>query len=99
MESICGFCYHGFHAEDLSKRNELFVDGEWPAYVPWWTPYDVTPTRTEGAKRLEYLHDHGPIAYAFNFKAPFDADGNPLRMDREKIQERSNIVESHMRRE
>jgi hypothetical protein len=42
---------------------------------------------------------YGPTAYAFNFKAPFDADGNPHHMDREKIQERSKIVESQMRRE
>ena len=99
VESIYAFTYHGFHAEVLSKRDEWFVEGEWPAYVAWWTPDDVTPTRTEGAKRLEHLHDHGPTPSAFNFKAPYDADGNPLHMDREKIQERAKIVESHMRRE
>ena len=99
VESIYAFTYHGFHAEVLSNRDEWFVEGEWPAYVAWWTRDDVYPTRAEGAKRLEHLHDHGPTAYAFNFKAPFDADGNPLRMDRDKIQERSQIVESHMRRE
>ncbi len=99
VESIYAFCYHGFHAEVLSHRNEWFVEGEWPAYVAWWTPDDVTPTRTEGAKRLEHLDDHGPTAYAFNFKGPFDADGNPLHMDREKIQEGSKIIESQLRRE
>ena len=99
VESIYAFCYHGFHAEVLTKRNEWFVEGEWPAFVAWWTPDDVTPTRTEGAKRLEHLHDHGPTAFAFDFKAPFDADGNPLHMDREKIQERSKVIESQLRRE
>ncbi len=67
--------------------------------MAWWEPDDVTPTRTEGAKRLEHLHDNGPTAYAFDFKGPFDADGNPLRMDQEKIQERSKIIESQLRRE
>ncbi len=88
----------GFHAEILSKRDEWSVEGEWPAYVARWTPNGVTPTGAEGAERLEHLHN-GPTAYALNFKAPYDADGKPQRMDREKIQERSKIGESHIKRE
>ncbi|MCH8351315.1 MAG: DUF3291 domain-containing protein [Chloroflexi bacterium] len=65
--------------------------------VAWWIPDDETPTRAEGAKRLEHLKDNGPTAHAFDFKIPFDADGQPLRMDRQKIQERAKIVQSHMR--
>ena len=45
--------------------------------MAWWTPDDVTPTRTEGAKQLEYLHDHGPTAYAFNFKGPLTPTATP----------------------
>ena len=97
VESIYAFTYSGFHAEVLSKRNEWFVEGEWPAFVAWWISDDETPTRAEGAIRLEHLHDHGPTAYAFDFKAPFDAEGQPLRMNRQKIQERAKIVQSQMR--
>lgn len=99
VESIYAFTYHGFHAEVLTKRHEWFVDGDYPAFVAWWISDDETPTRTEGAKRLEHLHDKGPTAYAFDFKAPFDSEGNPLSMDREKIQSRSKIVEEQLRRE
>ena len=56
-------------------------------------------TRAQGAKRLEHLHDNGPTAHAFDFKAPFDAEAQPLRMDRGKIQAHAEIVRSHMRSE
>jgi hypothetical protein len=72
------------------------MEREWPTYVAWWAPDEATPTRTEGAKRLEHLHDHGPTPYAFDFEGHFDTDSNPLRMDREKIQECSKIIESQL---
>ena len=97
VESVYAFTYNGFHAEVLSKRDDWFVKGDWPAYVCWWISDDETPTSTEGAKRLESLHDKGPTVFGFDFKAPFDSDGQPLRMDREKIQEYAKVVRSHMR--
>ena len=97
VESVYAFTYYGFHAEVLKMRDDWFVKGEWPPFVCWWTGDDESPTRAEGAQRLERLHDNGPTAYAFDFKAPFDADGKPLRMDRRKIQERADVVKSHMR--
>ena len=97
VESVYAFTYYGFHSEVLSKREDWFVKGDWPPFVAWWIPDDETPTRAEGAKRLEHLHDNGPTAHAFDFKAPFDADGRLLRMNRNKIQERAEIVRSHMR--
>ena len=99
VESVYAFTYYGFHAEVLSKRDDWFVKGDWPAFVAWWIPDDETPTRAQGAKRLEHLYDNGPTAHAFDFKAPFDAEGQPLRMDRGKIQAHAEIVRSHMRPE
>ena len=90
---------YGFHAEVLSKRDDWFVKGDWPAFVAWWIPDDETPSRAQGTKRLEHLHDNGPTAQAFDFKAPFDAEGQPLRMGRGKIQAHAEIVRSHMRPE
>ena len=72
-----GVCHSDWHV----------VKGDWPPFVCWWIPDDETPTRTEGAKRLEHLHDKGSTAYNFDFKSPFDADGQPLRVDRQKIQD------------
>ena len=97
VESVYAFTYAGFHAEVLKMRDDWFVNGDYPAYVAWWIADDERPTRADGAERLERLHDNGPTAYAFDFKSPFDAEGQPLRMDRQKIQERVDVVRSHMR--
>ncbi|MBQ11842.1 MAG: hypothetical protein CMJ45_09865 [Planctomyces sp.] len=60
-------------------------------------PDGETPTRTQGAQRLEHLHDNGPTAHAFDFKVPFDSDGQPLQMDRKRMQDLAEVVRSHMR--
>jgi hypothetical protein len=97
VESVYAFTYYGFHAEVLKHRDDWFVKGDWPAFVAWWIPDDETPTRAQGAQRLEHFHDNGPTAHAFDFKVPFDSDGQPLQMDRKKIQELAEVVRSHMR--
>ena len=91
------FTYAGFHAEVLKMRDDWFVKGDWPAFAAWWIADDETPTRAEGSKRLEHLHDNGPTSHAFDFIAPFDANGQPLTMDRQKIQQHVEIVRSHQR--
>jgi hypothetical protein len=32
--------------------------------------------------------DHGPNAQAFNFKQPFDAEGQPVELDRKRLDQR-----------
>ena len=97
VESVYAFTYAGFHAEVLKMRYDWFVEGDYPAYVAWWIADDENPIQADGAERLEHLHDNGATAYAFDFKAPFDADGQALSMDRQKIQQRVEVVRSHMR--
>lgn len=92
LESVYAFAYYGRHAEALSKRKEWFIKPEWPSYVAWWVEDDHIPAREEAAKRLEHLHENGSTSYAFDFKSPFDANGQPIRMDPAKIQERSQVV-------
>ena len=92
VELVYAFTYYGFHAEVLKRRDDWFVKGEWAAFVCWWIGDDESPTRAQGAVRLEHLHDNGPTAYSFDFKDPFDPDGDPLRMGRSKIQECAEIV-------
>jgi len=97
VESVYAFTYAGFHAEVLKMRYDWFVEGDYPAYVAWWIADDENPIQADGAERLEHLHDNGATAYAFDFKAPFDADGQALSMDRQKIQQRVEVVRRHMR--
>ena len=97
VESVYAFTYAGFHSEVLKMRDDWFSKGDYPAYVAWWIADDESPIQADGAERLERLHDNGPTAYTFDFKSPFDADGQPLSMDRQKIQQRVEVVRSHMR--
>ena len=92
LESVYAFAYNGRHAEALGKREEWFRKPEWPTYVAWWVVVDHIPTREEGATHLEHLHDHGSTYYAFDFKTLFSADGQPCRMDRDRIRERAEVV-------
>jgi hypothetical protein len=87
VASVADFAYHGLHREALNKRKEWFRTPEWPSYVAWWVGDDEVPTRAEAASRLEYLYDHGPTPYAFNFKQPFDADGNPAPLSNRALEE------------
>ena len=89
------FAYNGCHAEALSKREDWFRKPEWPTYVAWWVADDYIPTREEAAAKLEHLHDHGSAPEAFDFKTPFDTDGQPWRMDRDKIRERAEVVKKY----
>ena len=98
VESVYAFTYAGFHAEVLKMRDDWFSKGDYPAYVAWWIADDESPIQADGAERLEHLHDNGPTSYAFDFKSPFDANGRPLNMDRQTIQQRVDVVRSHMRR-
>ncbi len=92
LESVYAFAYYGRHAEALSKREEWFRKPEWPTYVAWWVDDDHIPAREEAAAKLDQLHDQGSTPHAFDFKTPFDAEGRPWRMDRNKIRERSQVV-------
>lgn len=94
LESVYVFAYYGRHAEALKKRQDWFTKPEWPTYVAWWVGDDQTPTREDAANRLEHLHDQGSTPYAFDFKTPFNADGEPAILDRLKINDRSRAVKA-----
>ena len=82
LESVFAFVYFGLHAEALAHGREWFKKPEWPPYVFWWINAGERPTWADVVKRHEYLHDHGPSAFAFNFKNAFDAEGKSLELDR-----------------
>ena len=88
LESVCAFAYRGIHGEAFKKRREWALKPEWPTYVAWWVEEDHTPTWEEACQRHEHLHDHGPSAYAFNFKQSFDAQSQAVELDRKLLDQR-----------
>ena len=60
--------------------------------MAWWVNDAHTPSEEEACRRLEYLHDHGPSAHAFNFKQPFDEKDQPTILDRDLLQQRIKIT-------
>lgn len=87
LESVFAFAYSGRHAEALTHRKEWFLPGSWPTYAAWWVDDGHAPSFTEAADRLDHLHAHGSSAFAFNFKAPFDATGAGTAVDRERAKQ------------
>lgn len=86
LESVAAYAYSGVHSEALAKRKEWFSSTGAPTYVAFWV--DDNAERVdwqEAADRMDHLHEHGSTPHAFNFKQPFDADGNPVFLDRERI--------------
>jgi len=85
LESVMAFSYSGLHGEALSLGRRWFKTPEWPPYVAWWVAENEVPIWADAAERHEYLHDHGPSAFAFNFKQPFDANGDETTIDRDRM--------------
>jgi hypothetical protein len=82
LEAVAAFAYQAIHLEALRQRKAWFRTPAWPTYVAWWVTDDETPTWAEAVQRLEYLHDHGPTPYAFNFTQPFDSEGHARELQR-----------------
>ncbi len=89
LESVAAFAYHGAHSEALSKRKEWFQALGLPNYVAWWVEDGHKIDWKQGGERMDHLHAHGPTAFAFNLTAPFDADGNPCKLNRQAIVEKT----------
>ncbi len=78
LESVYAFAYGGLHRDALRLRTDWFLPRSWPSYVAWWVADDEVTSWAEAANRLEHLHSHGPTPFAFDFRHPFDAGGNPI---------------------
>lgn len=77
LDSVFSFAFAGLHAEALRLRREWTVAPDWPTYVAWWVDDDEEPTWHDAAQRHEWLRTRGSTADAFDFRAPFDAQGQP----------------------
>ncbi|MDP2120817.1 MAG: DUF3291 domain-containing protein [Hoeflea sp.] len=85
IESLMAFSYAGVHAEALKNARAWNTRNPWPPLVLWWVEAGRRPDWDQGAKKLEWLTDHGPAPAAFTFKQPFGADGEPLEIDRARV--------------
>ncbi len=81
LESVFAFTYFGLHAEAMAHCREWFQKPQWPPYVLWWIKVGENPAWADGVARHEHLHDHGPSAFAFNFKNAFDWRGQAVELD------------------
>lgn len=92
LESVFAYTYHVSHSESLRRRHDWFIKGEWPSYAAWWVADDHIPTWQEAVKRFDQLHQQGPTSTAFNFKYPYDADGNPVIVNREVVRQKAAVL-------
>lgn len=89
LESVFAFAYHAAHGEALHHRHDWFMKADWPVYVAWWVEDEHMPTFAEAVERFELLRTQGPTPAAFTFHHAFDAQGNPLAIDRQKAREKT----------
>lgn len=78
LESVFAFACHGPHAEALTHRRQWFTLPLTPLYAAWWVTDDHMPTWDEASARFEKLQQSGPTPEAFDFKHPFNAEGQPV---------------------
>lgn len=80
IESVTAFAYHGAHGEAMRRRHEWFVHPGLPEHVAWWTEMDKL-TWQEAADRMDDLFENGSNPGAFSLRKPYDAEGNPYKID------------------
>jgi hypothetical protein len=76
--SLYRFVYAGVHLRAMKRKDTWMVPPRWPTYAMWWT--DVTPTWSDGSRRLEYLEKNGESSRAFTFRSPFDSSNSPVKL-------------------
>jgi hypothetical protein len=73
IAALENFVFHGRHLEVMRRRREWFQRFGKAYMVLWWIPEGHKPTLEEANERLAYLQEHGPSAYAFDFRNKFEA--------------------------
>lgn len=84
LESIWRFACRDGHMYMMRNKKRWVADFDWKNYAAWWVDDETIPTWEEAAKRIEYINDHGPSPYAFDFAHPYDQHGNPTKLDRKR---------------
>jgi hypothetical protein len=82
LEHLTKFVYQGRHAEVLRGRRDWFANFGKPFTTMWSVPEGKIPTIEEAMKRLQSLQDHGPTAFAFDFKTRFPTPSESFIADK-----------------
>lgn len=79
VESLFQFAYKTAHAKLIAAREDWFVEVPNLANLAlWWVEDDHFPTIAEAKSKMTRLFREGPTPGAFNFKTPFDPQGQPI---------------------
>ncbi|MGW0393154.1 DUF3291 domain-containing protein [Streptomyces sp. NPDC003042] len=78
LASVKAYAYGGLHRHALRERRRWFVHLPHRLYAAWWVEDDAVPTWWDACRRLEHINEFGPTVRAFDFKQPYDAEGNPV---------------------
>jgi Domain of unknown function (DUF3291) len=68
VEALERFVYQTLHKRFYGRRAEWFEHFEGPYFVMWWVAAGHRPSVEEAMARLEYLKQHGPSDYAFDWE-------------------------------
>jgi hypothetical protein len=83
LQSLYRFTYSGKHKQALRDRSKWIE--QYPekhlSYVVWWTEKVKDVSWGEAFKRYNHYIQHGPTAFAFDFKNAFDEKGQPFQIE------------------
>jgi Domain of unknown function (DUF3291) len=68
VEALERFVYQTLHKRFYGRHAEWFEHFEGPYFVMWWVAADHRLSVEEAMARLEYLKQHGPSDYAFDWE-------------------------------
>ena len=66
------YVYKSAHTAVMKDRKKWFENFGQPYYVLWNIPAGYIPSIEEAVERLSHLQQHGPTAFAFDFKNIFE---------------------------
>ena len=71
-DDLKNFVYKSMHTTVMRDRKKWFETFGQSYYVLWYIPAGYIPSMDEAMQRLEFLQQHGPTDYAFDFKTTFE---------------------------
>jgi hypothetical protein len=77
LEALWAFVYGSAHVGVMQRRRTWFERPVETHLALWWTPAGTTPEVDEAMARIAEHRRAGPTPRAFDFRHPFDPDGEP----------------------
>ncbi|WAH39174.1 DUF3291 domain-containing protein [Alicyclobacillus dauci] len=80
IDSLFTFSYRdNLHASALRQRKDWFKRSDHPIYVLWYVEDPNTVDYHEAVERMNFLCEHGPSPYAFDFHHLYNQQGNVMQ--------------------